>query len=264
MRVLLAALVFMFSLSGWAAPSAKEEPARRPHGQDNKADAGTYQHQPAPVITITNNLAPASETKPKSKEHSESAASAEERVALWTERLTYVTGALAVFTLMLWIATYCLFREGKHTARRQLRAYVMIDKCLVRGTKTQGGLHEDWINLTLKNFGQTPAKNISYWIEMAAKSAKAPTRLIRQNSTKDAKIEAIAPGSEFITKCEIPLLDGGNDIRGGVNALYVFGAITYFDVFDDERTTEFRFSRSGEGWTSDGEMETCQGGNKIT
>lgn len=258
----------MFSLLGWAAQSVKEEPARSPQGKNDTGKAADSQYQSAPIITITNNLSPASEAKPDKKEHGENSTSAEERVALWTERLTYTTGALALFTLLLWVATYRLFLDSKKTAEKHLRAYVMIPDVSVAKmaarTNNLEPLVEPPLLIPMHNFGQTPASKCTFWIDIVSMPYPLKGDLIRTGAAVVGSVSGIAPNSTFTANIPIPLLENDYRIYAGKYAAYIFGEIEYFDVFGKKRTTHLRFYKFGNGWQSEGEWYVHADGNDAT
>ncbi len=188
-----------------------------------------------------------------------------EILSVFTILIALATIGLALYTYKLWRATGKLVEEANASSERGLRAYLMVDKCEFIAKKSPQGLHEDWIHINVKNFGQTPATKISYWIELHAKKPLWADKATKAEKTRVATLGAIGANGDFTTRIELTLLeDGGDEIHSGINALYVVGAIEYFDVFNKRRTADFRYMRSGEYWTSEGELDICEHGNDIT
>jgi len=94
-----------------------------------------------------------------------------EFVTNWHDEIIAVgTIFIAAFTIVLGIATQALVREGREASKRQLRAYVGIEAielviphlyestyAIPEDIPTGGFVYEDYIKITLRNFGQTPS-----------------------------------------------------------------------------------------------------------
>jgi len=188
----------------------------------------------------------------------------ENLIANGTVVLALVTAFLAWFTFRLWKSTSKLVDDAEKTARRQLRAYVMVPHVSIKNIKQQNGIEDCFVYIAVKNFGQTPATYCKYWVNLSANEYPLKTPLEKHVSNKDGGVGVIAPSDTFFIRTKIPLLSNGNEIHGGCYALYVYGQFSYNDAFGSKKNTDFRFTRNGEGWTSDGEMEVCEEGNEAT
>ncbi|MGB3044416.1 MAG: hypothetical protein WBB98_14645 [Xanthobacteraceae bacterium] len=174
--------------------------------------------------------------------HVSAPSSADERVADYTLALAWLTGALVVCNLGLWVATGLTLRHTRRTAERQLRAYVHVTHSQL--TLANIG-YEPNIVVQIKNFGQTPARNIKG--KLLFKPLVEPTKESDFSSPEFRLGESpdLAPGQTNFFRT---LIDQTNwsfmkpNLAAKKTVLYVFGCITYNDAFTDElRTTEFRY-----------------------
>lgn len=96
----------------------------------------------------------------------------EEVIAVGTVFIAVFTIVLGLFTVSLAGATDKLVKGTELTERRQLRSYVGLEKLsfevpnetnpnFVLDLKTVGVIHEDFIAVKIRNFGTTPAKDVS-------------------------------------------------------------------------------------------------------
>jgi hypothetical protein len=129
---------------------------------------------------------------------------------------------------------------SRNTAKRQLRAYVLLDSAKVEpvaaGEKPRA-------ILKIENFGQTPAFQLTHWAAM--EYAVFPRTEDPDMSDPDGMPVAYIGGGGQLTK-EVPLdydrelsREEFEAIKSGSAALYVIGRITYVDVFGDAQSTEY-------------------------
>jgi len=182
----------------------------------------------------------------------------ETALAYATIALSFITLALAIFTAFLWRSTSRLVDDAKDTSRRQLRAYLMISRAEIYIDGAPGSSKR--VRISAKNFGQTPAYSVRYWLSMCSK--KFPTRVFeRDRLSNDVGAGVIAPGDTFATHATIPPLNNGNAIHDGTYAFYVYGVFLYKDAFGYDWVTPFRYMQIGPGWTDEKEMHICAEGN---
>jgi hypothetical protein len=81
----------------------------------------------------------------------------EEVIAVGTVFIAIFTILLGIFTVILAGATQALVRGAERTERRQLRAYLHNLKGTVRGIEVD---KIPYVEVDIKNFGQTPAYNV--------------------------------------------------------------------------------------------------------
>lgn len=102
---------------------------------------------------------------------------------------------LAFFTLGLWMATAQLVRGSERTAKRQLRAYVGVERAPV---EPQVGAIK--IALEIKNTGQTPAYQVITWANMSKFSPpQVPAFPVYDGSNRYAVIGAMGGITTGIT-----------------------------------------------------------------
>jgi hypothetical protein len=179
------------------------------------------------------------------------------------------TGVLAIGTLALWWSTRKLWRvtdktlrHSEDTARRQLRAYVGLEKLsfeltnennpsFVLDLQTHGVTHEDFIAVKIRNFGPTPASDVCVFVYAAPTPPyqRLPDDffLTRDNdrvSTGAIRITLarflLQPNQMEITKTVVhPHLV--RDARAGRINLYLYGRIYYRDIYSRPWRTRFCF-----------------------
>lgn len=174
------------------------------------------------------------------------------------DRLVAILTAFLVFsTLLLWWATRNLVRSAERTAELQLRAYLQVTKALVGWS---GG---PVVKVEVRNSGQTPA----YGVALRVSVGLDPIVPIESLSAR----ANVGGGESF--SIEIPyagaaLSDEDIDcIEQGTKAWYVFGEISYRDIFRKERFTGLRYMLAG-SFPSDGDppahMQVCGEGNETS
>jgi hypothetical protein len=149
--------------------------------------------------------------------------------------IAVATGALAIFTWLLWRAPGALVDENVATAKRELRAYVFVHDAVIESAHA-GRMPR--AQIPIKNYGKTPAYEIKVSINMgydAALRGDAPER--EANS-----LGHLGPGAdltadvEFGQSLSVPQY---NAMMGGGAYLFVYGRIRYVDAFGMERYTRF-------------------------
>lgn len=172
------------------------------------------------------------------------------------------TVILAVSTLLLWISTRKLVIGAELTAERQLRAYVLVENALT----TQFGPVSK-IQIAFKNSGQTPAYRLSVWasIEVAVDPLEQrpdpPSGESEQKGTfgAGATLHLLEETTRIIVTEEL------NGVRSGEAGLYIFGQLSYTDIFQKIRTTTFCFIYGGAGGVHpDGNMRPYKDWNEAT
>jgi hypothetical protein len=147
-----------------------------------------------------------------------------------------VVGALQFFALA---ATVWATRKS---AERQLRAYVHIEN--VRISQMNSG-NNPQIEVFVRNYGQTPARRITNTYYCCAFNEPRERGFARMLAgVKPVELPDLAPQAQVISNTNYfynlwasvkPFL-----LRRQ-SAFYVFGRIDYYDVFEQLRTTEFRY-----------------------
>lgn len=146
---------------------------------------------------------------------------------------------LGIATWLLWRATDRLVRGADKTAERQLRAYIHVFDVKL------SHVDDDWspvIRINIKNFGKTPALKVRHKIGNTLVIAGPGSFDLKDDTNvsdlgPDQKIgKSSVMGREVWHSMILP------SIKKGGGQFFVFGKITYSDVFTDVvRTTQYRF-----------------------
>jgi hypothetical protein len=130
-------------------------------------------------------------------------------------------------------------RIADYTERKQLRAYVGVapDPRVDKVVENPQSLR---IYLSIKNFGQTSASQVGFWVDYRYDKypppGDLPVRPFRRErfvlfptGESSPTFDIPAPNATQITSIE------NRDVR-----LYIFGEIEYLDIFAKKRCTKFR------------------------
>jgi hypothetical protein len=159
-------------------------------------------------------------------------------------------------TGLLVIATAGLVYYARDAARRQLRAYVFIDKAYI---KDVGNPPVTAASISIKNSGQTPAYNVQH--EHFVRLDDIPPGPFPAFNQDGPKCH-LSPGGMMYH------LVKGNGTLGAVQrmafnkkelAFYVFGQIIYQDCFGIKRHTNYRLMQTG----GDNALRYCDDGNEA-
>lgn len=179
----------------------------------------------------------------------------------------FLVGGLTLFIVFL---TYRLTRK---TAERQLRAYVSaevlngrvgyataVDE---RGLVTKGSGFT--VTLVLRNRGQTPAHNLTYWVRFEVSAFPRPGLNYKPPDEYVANIvlhpdgERTRPQAVVLTEAERLAIESGREMR-----LYLWGVVAYYDAFNVRRETRFRLMYGGDESVQRDTMWWCDEGNEAT
>jgi len=166
-------------------------------------------------------------------------------------------GITALSTLFLAGITVWLgiIAAGQHsTVRAQLRAYVGIATGSLERIPDQSKFAVT-IKIRMKNFGQTPAHEVQCWVAVEA-AEKFREALDRRQAVIGSKSALFPQGAQTVKFSRDLAEPPGN---GGVG-IFVFGHITYRDVFGNPWRTNFRFLAD----PRTGNLSSCDEGNEAT
>jgi hypothetical protein len=177
---------------------------------------------------------------------------------------------IALFTVILGIATWLLWRSTRalvigadNTAKRQLRAYIHVSEARFANFGFPGGVY--MINYT--NTGQTPAYDVFGTIGVQLTNFPLSENL-ETTGIGTKGISTVGRDGEGHCRIEAPRGLSGEEygaVRDGKSAVFVYGVISYRDVFGDKWATEYRYFIGGDqGIRSDGFMASHSEGNKAT
>jgi len=153
----------------------------------------------------------------------------------------------------------------KDTAERQLRAYVLV---------TTAQIHRDAnfryklsVKIKIKNFGATPAYDLTNWMGVDFISWPLPADLGKpENPNENRSTSILGPGDTTelggpMQSLLVPELEA--KIRHGESTIVVWGEIRYRDAFNIQRVTNFRTFCIGEN-INDGRFAPHDQGNDAT
>ena len=185
----------------------------------------------------------------------------EQILAAATIGILLVTAALAVYTFKLW-------SSASDTAKRQLRAYLGVSNCSVI-TITNEHIQ---VSVEIKNTGQTPAHKVIQTIKSEIRNSNSVGEFPTQQTDRGSTV--IVPGSHITVRFDLPVTEQIiNEIKVEKKSIFVWGSVSYVDIFDEEQRLEFRYRDLAETYESpDGvrefltgwELQPVEGGNKST
>jgi hypothetical protein len=166
--------------------------------------------------------------------------------------VSFGTLVLAAFTIILGAATVFLtgatrrlVREGKDTARRQLRAYVFLDPAkeftFVRKPSTT---HTTEVGIHVKNMGLTPAHDVEghSWMDVNAWPLPANFSFVGPPGEDPVARSVVPPGGliHFHTGTSRPFTAQElSQIQSAAWRVYIYGHIFYVDTFGCRHWTNF-------------------------
>jgi hypothetical protein len=150
------------------------------------------------------------------------------------------------------------------TARRQLRAYVSVDRAWIEFPEP--GVPS--VTVIVKNAGQTPAHDLRHWIhqwvEKYPLEVQLPippegfvtsSSLLGAGATHDMWIKHPKP----IVK--LPFVD---EIGTAEATIYVYGEIKYKDIFGNQQFVRYRLMYGGRTKPTPGFLSPCENGNEAS
>jgi hypothetical protein len=155
---------------------------------------------------------------------------------------------------------------AKDTELRQLRAYLSVTGVVI--TDLEKG-KRPVAQITIKNAGQTPANHVRRWadpIMMDKIPAPNYVPVVMPTYPENSGTPVAPGGSLYITAFfdkELTDLEI-NAIKSKRYAMYVKGIVTYLDIFNVKRTTQFyvSFGGPGTGINAAGAMALMDEGNE--
>jgi hypothetical protein len=195
----------------------------------------------------------------------------ERMMALWTRHVGWFTGALVVVSIVTAVIfwhqldvmkgqlaemarAYDPIKESAdaardavkladRTAERQLRAYVGVTEPLIQNV---GVNQVPNVTFRIRNYGRTPARKVRYWAEFEIGAYPLKMPLNMGEPAPQALIINPQDGFKPNLQRQAPL-NGQQaiNIQAGSERMYLWGIITYEDVFEHPRTTKFRMMYGG-------------------
>ena len=199
----------------------------------------------------------------------------ERKITNATVALAWITLALALFTALLWTTTYCLVRDAKKTAARQLRAYIFPEGSTICAANAEGKVLEPNRNITaglmavgmiqFKNTGQTPAYDVTIFGRMEMVDWPLVEKSLPPVDKKSfgASKEGLGPGgirNKYDVHCVLTAKDIA-DLDSQRKAIFMYGMVRYRDAFKRQRFTNFRFFIGGAIWIRGPTLAAHETGN---
>lgn len=155
--------------------------------------------------------------------------------------LVAFTACLALATFLLWRATRELVAGAEETAERQIRAYVYLGPVGLNLQKNANGSFTFTVDPSLKVFGITPAAWVSPTWDLKILPAwpvgKFPELPIKAGSADLVEV----PGQDYHIETKNVILQEADidALTRQVSTVIAFGRVTYNDVFQKHRWTDF-------------------------
>ena len=148
---------------------------------------------------------------------------------------------------------------ARENAKKELRAYLFVEKIKLEKHPHTGEVN---IIVRLKNFGQTPASNIKYYVTHAYVVDEHSGRFLPTEQSITSYISPIGPSgcTDVAHGIEMASQEWKTFVRGGYK-LYSFGKFIYTDAFGDRHGTWFRLRKENDGVK---EFSTEDYGNRYT
>lgn len=149
----------------------------------------------------------------------------------------------------------------QETAQRQLRAYIFI----VNGRVERLGDNRLKAALTIKNFGATPAYQLTHQTAVRIVPNEEPTGYSQEGVSKQVLL--IPPNADAPLNCfsvKSFELDDHRAYAQDQCHIFVYGTLNYLDAFGRPQTTHFRFEVTGDIWASRGHLQQTEDGNDAT
>ena len=152
----------------------------------------------------------------------------------------------------------------RDTAVRQLRAYIAIDRAWIEFPEP--GVPK--VTITIKNSGQTPAHNLRHWIHqwiekypLSIELPEPPDGFVMSSSILGSgathEMQILHP-RKIINPSRI------HEIGTSKGTIYVYGAVTYQDVFGNEHYMKYRLMYGGSDQARSGHLSPCEAGNEAS
>jgi hypothetical protein len=159
-------------------------------------------------------------------------------LARWLIRV--VEDPLALFTLLLWWATARLVSDAKASSRLELRAYVSAD---LGQASYQDNVTMFGSSPVIYNTGNTPARKVSHWCKAAILPSVLPKGYQFPQGTPQVTDVGMSPRHNYVLYASLGRFCTLEEIveiaRGDPIRFYVWGCVTYEDIFGHTHTTRF-------------------------
>lgn len=170
------------------------------------------------------------------------AADAAAESAKWTYWGNWIGGISGLSVLVALYLAFQSNRIARDTAKRQLRAYVTLEKYDIAIQKTKENTYVDGrLEVVWKNTGQTPATNVSDRLAWTTSEGPLPSDYEFAQESPEGPCDnlALGPGQDF--DCVSAHTLGAEDfaaIRDGKLRAFVWSSVNYTDAFGERRRSE--------------------------
>lgn len=177
------------------------------------------------------------DSKPENEKAADQSAD-EKYQSTWERRGTIANIVISAFTIVLAFISLLMYLNGRDTARRQLRAYVFINKAKLSRHPSNDG---PWyILLAVKNYGATPATDAIFKVEWAIMPVIGEETILQFSERSQCEKATIAPHHHCTTKITISLSSNMSIERAASHMVYVWGRVDYADAFRRPRFMTFQ------------------------
>ena len=184
-------------------------------------------------------------------------------VAAFTFMLVVVTGGLVWSTNRLWLAGERQYALAGVTAQRQLRAYISLKSARLDGFKVGS---DPIATIEFINGGQTPAHDVTLMLTIAVDDAPYQNFLVPVPDVHSRS--ALGAGRILKNRVNLNYILAWQDCEAIVHGrleLFVWGVLSYLDIFDVRHETTVRFQyRSEAAARGATNLSVCNEGNSAS
>ncbi|HMD54713.1 MAG TPA: hypothetical protein VKJ65_09215 [Phycisphaerae bacterium] len=181
--------------------------------------------------------------------------------------LAIFTLGLMLSTIWLAVATHFLVVGAEKNAQRQLRAYIGI-------SEQTADIESDHIKplrfkITIHNYGSTPAHDVVVKIDVSS-ICTFDTKVSFDHLVglkKGTPKSIMFPGKDvpyWHYMMNTSIYQAMAEVGQNAKVIFVFGCISYKDIFGEEHDTKFRSMFSRESVHGGGGLLVCDEGNEAT
>ena len=181
---------------------------------------------------------------------------------IWTFIATRRSAQAAMRAAM---AAESSMKLAQQTMQRQLRAYLTVDAASIRFPRP--GVPR--VRVTIRNSGQTPAYEVKHWIHQGIETHSLEIELTEPRDDFGMAVHVMGPGTTATNEVthDGPIIDNPSDaaVTGRPEGtFYVYGQVTYRDVFGAAHSTKYRLMHGGPDPARRGRLVPCPEGNEAT
>jgi len=158
-------------------------------------------------------------------------------------RWLVIVGAIQFLALIVQAVMFFLtLRQMRDSSQRQLRAYVCLDSGMLAFEENafEAQVH-------MRNCGQTPAYKVRQWMHVWIESYPLQVTLPEPTQDFPMSVAVLPPDGEHIMAREPGIQPPAPAVTlgGPHRTVYVYGKVSYRDIFGKEQRTEYRLVFGG-------------------